>query len=75
MTIYDSKNCYHIKSNAKDIFDVSGAGDTVVATLSTYYTKGETLVNASKIANLAAQHVVGKFGTIPIKQEELDNYL
>ena len=59
----------------KDVFDVSGAGDTVVATLSTYHTKGKTLVDAAKIANLAAQHVVSKFGTTPINQEELNSYL
>ena len=75
MTIYDSENYHHIKSNVKDVFDVSGAGDTVVATLSTYHTKGKTLVDAAKIANLAAQHVVSKFGTTPINQEELNSYL
>ena len=61
--------------NVKDVFDVSGAGDTVVATLSTYHTKGKTLIDAAKIANLAAQHVVSKFGTTPINQEELNSYL
>lgn len=75
MTIYDSENYHHIKSNVKDVFDVSGAGDTVVATLSTYHTKGKTLIDAAKIANLAAQHVVSKFGTTPINQEELNSYL
>ena len=69
------KNYHHIKSNIKDVFDVSGAGDTVVATLSTYHTKGKTLIDAAKIANLAAQHVVSKFGTTPINQEELNSYL
>lgn len=75
ITLYDSKNFHHITSNAKDVFDVSGAGDTVIATLSTYHTKGKTLVDAAKIANLAAQHVVSKFGTTPINQEELNSYL
>ena len=75
MTVYDSKNCHHIKSNAKDVFDVSGAGDTVIATLSTYSAKEHNLINAAKIANLAAQHVVSKFGTTPINQKELNRYL
>lgn len=75
MTVYDSKKYYHIKSKTRDVFDVSGAGDTVIATLSTYCGKGKTLIESAKIANLAAQHVVGKFGTTPITQEELNNYL
>jgi len=75
MTVYDSNTFCHIKSKAKDVFDVSGAGDTVIATLATYKTRGENLIDAARIANLAAQHVVGKFGTTPIIQEELDKYL
>tara|TARA_B100001250_G_scaffold409091_1_gene432732 strand:+ start:14548 stop:15468 length:921 start_codon:yes stop_codon:yes gene_type:complete len=75
MTAYDSNTCCHIKSRAKDVFDVSGAGDTVIATLATYKTRGENLINSAKIANLAAQHVVGKFGTTPITEKELNKYL
>ena len=75
MTVYDSNKFCHITSKAKDIFDVSGAGDTVIATLATYKTRGENLINAAKIANLAAQHIVGKFGTTPITEEELNKYL
>ena len=75
MTVYDSKKFCHIKSKAKDVFDVSGAGDTVIATLATYHSKGKDLIHAAKIANLAAQHVVGQFGTTPINQIELNKYI
>ena len=75
MTVYDSNTFSHITSNPKDVFDVSGAGDTVIATLATYKTRGESLINSAKIANLAAEHVVGKFGTTPITEQELNKYL
>ncbi|MFL2485665.1 MAG: bifunctional heptose 7-phosphate kinase/heptose 1-phosphate adenyltransferase [Candidatus Neomarinimicrobiota bacterium] len=75
MTVYDSKKFCHIKSKTKDVFDVSGAGDTVIATLATYTARGKNLIDAAKIANIAAQHVVGKFGTTPITEEELNKYL
>ena len=75
MTVYESNTFSHIRSNPKDVFDVSGAGDTVIATLATYKTRGESLINSAKIANLAAEHVVGKFGTTPITEQELNKYL
>lgn len=75
MTVYDSKKFCHIKSKAKDVFDVSGAGDTVISTLATYHSRGKNLIDAAKIANLAAQHVVGEFGTTPIEQTELNKYI
>jgi len=48
---------------AREVFDVSGAGDTVVATLATALAVGVPLVDASRLANLAAGIVVGKVGT------------
>ena len=64
-----------LELKAKDVFDVSGAGDTVISTLATYHSRGNNLVDAAKIANLAAQHVVGQFGTTPIEQTELSKYI
>ena len=75
MTVYDSKKFCHIKSKAKDVFDVSGAGDTVISTLATYHSRGKNLIDAAKIANIAAQHVVGQFGTTPIEQTELNKHI
>ena len=75
MTVFDSKKVNHIKSKAKDVFDVSGAGDTVIATLSTFHARGKSLIESAKIANLAAQHVIKNFGTTPINEEALIKYL
>ena len=75
MTVFDSKRVNHIKSKEKDVFDVSGAGDTVIATLSTFHARGKSLIESAKIANLAAQHVIKNFGTTPINEEALTKYL
>jgi rfaE bifunctional protein kinase chain/domain len=75
MTVFDSINVNHIKSTAKDVFDVSGAGDTVISTLSTFHTRGKSLIESAQIANLAAQYVIKKFGTTPIKEDALTQYL
>lgn len=75
MTVFDSKKVEHIKSKEKDVFDVSGAGDTVIATLSTYKSRGRSLIESAKIANLAAQHVIKSFGTTPINENEISKLL
>ena len=75
MTVFDSKQFKHIKSEASDVFDVSGAGDTVIATLAVYYSKNNDLINSAKIANIAAKNVIGQFGTTPITAKELNEYL
>ncbi|MBL6941264.1 MAG: D-glycero-beta-D-manno-heptose-7-phosphate kinase [Rhodospirillales bacterium] len=54
---------YHLKTEARDVFDVSGAGDTVVATLSAALGAGGELEDAATLANIAAGIVVGKVGT------------
>jgi D-beta-D-heptose 7-phosphate kinase/D-beta-D-heptose 1-phosphate adenosyltransferase len=61
-----------IPTMAKEVFDVSGAGDTVVATLAACICSGHTLSDAARIANEAAGIVVGKLGTCPIASNELD---
>ncbi len=53
----------HLKTEARDVFDVSGAGDTVVATLSAALGAGGDLEDAATLANIAAGIVVGKVGT------------
>ena len=53
----------HLKAEAREVFDVSGAGDTVVATLAAALGAGASRVNAARIANIAAGIVVGKVGT------------
>jgi D-beta-D-heptose 7-phosphate kinase/D-beta-D-heptose 1-phosphate adenosyltransferase len=56
---------------AKQVFDVSGAGDTVIAMLALTISCGVTVENAAQVANVAAGIVIGKQGTVPITLEEL----
>ncbi|MBI1327746.1 MAG: adenylyltransferase/cytidyltransferase family protein [Alphaproteobacteria bacterium] len=62
---------YHVKPEPVEVFDVSGAGDTVIATVATVLAAGGTLENAAEIANLAGGVVVTKVGTTPIYFAEL----
>lgn len=61
----------HIRAEAREVFDVSGAGDTVVATLALALATGMELATAAALANLAGGVVVGKVGTSPVTAEEL----
>lgn len=61
----------HLRAQAREVFDVSGAGDTVIATLAAALGAGATLTQAAMLANRAGGIVVGKVGTAPIRAEEL----
>jgi D-beta-D-heptose 7-phosphate kinase/D-beta-D-heptose 1-phosphate adenosyltransferase len=61
----------HIPTCAREVYDVSGAGDTVIATLTLSHSAGEKLENAAVIANYAAGIVVGKIGTAVTTQREI----
>jgi D-beta-D-heptose 7-phosphate kinase/D-beta-D-heptose 1-phosphate adenosyltransferase len=61
----------HLPTRAREVFDVSGAGDTVLATLATAIAAGASPLAAAQLANLAAGIVVGKVGTAPIRLAEL----
>jgi len=63
----------HIETVKKEVFDVSGAGDTVIATLAACLATGYNMQKSVEIANIAAGIVVGKFGTAPVTIEELQN--
>jgi rfaE bifunctional protein kinase chain/domain len=71
MTLYDAQGELHVKAQAREVFDVTGAGDTVIATLATMVAAGFSLRDAVPIANRAGGIVVGKFGTATISHEEL----
>lgn len=71
MFLYTKENCIHIKTTARDVADVSGAGDTVVATLSLAIASKLDPLNAVKIANCAAGLSVEKLGTSTISLKEL----
>ncbi len=61
----------HLTTRARDVYDVTGAGDTVIATLATSISAGMDIVDATKLANLAASVVVGKVGTATVTVHEL----
>ncbi|MCS7279496.1 MAG: D-glycero-beta-D-manno-heptose-7-phosphate kinase [Thermodesulfobacteriaceae bacterium] len=62
-------------AQAKEVYDVSGAGDTVIASLGAFYAVGLPLKEVITLANLAAGIVVGKIGTKPVYLEEIQNFL
>ncbi|HLZ79992.1 MAG TPA: PfkB family carbohydrate kinase, partial [Ktedonobacteraceae bacterium] len=61
----------HIPTQARIIYDVTGAGDTVVAVLALLLSTGMDIASAAKLANYAAGVVVGKVGTASVTIEEL----
>ncbi|MGB0670786.1 MAG: D-glycero-beta-D-manno-heptose-7-phosphate kinase [Rhodospirillales bacterium] len=61
----------NLPAEAREVFDVSGAGDTVVATLAAALAAGAPLIQAAQLANLAAGIVVGKVGTAAVYASEL----
>lgn len=61
----------HLPAQAREVFDVTGAGDTVISTLAAALAAGEELPNAVALANLAASLVVGKLGTATVSAPEL----
>lgn len=61
----------HIPSDAKEVFDVTGAGDTVIAVLGAALAAGMTIEQAARLSNRAAGIVVGKVGTSYVTMEEL----
>ena len=65
----------HISTEAQEVFDVSGAGDTVIATLAAAFCAGMDMQQAAGLANTAAGVVVGKIGTQPITRKELKQAL
>lgn len=71
ISLIEEDHTLHIPATARQVFDVSGAGDTVIATLAAGLIAGLDRQSALHLANLAAGVVVGKVGTMPIKREEL----
>ena len=72
MSLFEKNNtAYHIPTVAQQVFDVSGAGDTVIAAFTLALASGAKKIEAAKIANVAAGIVVGKLGTAVTSREEL----
>ena len=71
MTLVDADGPHHFPAEAVEVFDVSGAGDTVVATLAAGLAAGLDMLVAVRLANIAAGVVVGKVGTAVARGEDL----
>ena len=71
MTLFDDSGELHVPAVAREVFDVTGAGDTVIATLAALMASGTTLRCAVPLANEAGGIVVGKFGTATVSYQEL----
>ena len=71
MTLFDAQGVAHIAAQAREVFDVTGAGDTVIATFAALVAAGMSLREAMPWANRAGGMVVGKFGTATVSYEEL----
>ncbi|MDP3651181.1 MAG: D-glycero-beta-D-manno-heptose-7-phosphate kinase [Rhodoferax sp.] len=71
MTLFDGAGELHVSAQAREVFDVTGAGDTVIATMASLVAAGMTLRQALPLANRAGGLVVGKFGTATVSFEEL----
>ncbi|EAR62857.1 bifunctional D-glycero-beta-D-manno-heptose-7-phosphate kinase/D-glycero-beta-D-manno-heptose 1-phosphate adenylyltransferase HldE [Neptuniibacter caesariensis] len=69
--IQATQNELHFPARAREVFDVTGAGDTVISTLASALAAGESLPNAVALSNIAASIVVGKLGTAAISAPEL----
>lgn len=63
MTLVSAADAHHLPTEAREVFDVSGAGDTVIATVAAALAVGADLTQAARLANVAAGVVVGKVGT------------
>ena len=71
MTLFSDDEILHVPAMAREVFDVSGAGDTVIATVAAMLAEGKSLHDAVLIANRAGGIVVGKLGTATVTREEL----
>ena len=75
MILLDKESEISFKSLEKEVFDVSGAGDTVISALVAAYSKGARIEEAAEISNIAAGIAVGKVGTSVVTWEEIESQL
>ena len=71
MSLFDGEQIHHLPTAARDVYDVTGAGDTVIAASTDAICRGSTPLEAAHIANRAAGVVVGKVGTATASREEI----
>jgi D-beta-D-heptose 7-phosphate kinase/D-beta-D-heptose 1-phosphate adenosyltransferase len=74
MTLFSGKKDYsHIEAYGRHVYDVTGAGDTVISTLALALASGLSMEEGAHLANVAAGVVVGEVGTVPISSEHMRN--
>jgi rfaE bifunctional protein kinase chain/domain len=71
MSLYTAAEVLHVHADAREVYDVSGAGDTVIATMAAMLGAGASLAEALATANRAGGIVVGKLGTATVTRSEL----
>jgi D-glycero-beta-D-manno-heptose-7-phosphate kinase len=71
MSLFSADESHHLPTFAREVFDVTGAGDTVIATLALARSSGATMEESAILANHAAGIVVGKVGTATVSRSEL----
>ncbi|MHA1410572.1 MAG: D-glycero-beta-D-manno-heptose-7-phosphate kinase [Candidatus Odinarchaeia archaeon] len=69
--IEDEEKAHHITAYAKEVYDVTGAGDTVLSAFGLSISSGASYLESAQIANLAAGIVVGKIGTVTVTKKEI----
>lgn len=75
MTVIGAKEAVHMPTFARQVFDVTGAGDTVIAALALAIVGGFTLPEACVFGNVAAGVVVGKIGCVPCSRKDFLEYV
>ena len=71
MSLFDREKVHHIPTVARHVYDVTGAGDTVISVFTLAFVSGATMLQAAKIANHAAGIVVGEVGTATTTTEDI----
>jgi D-glycero-beta-D-manno-heptose-7-phosphate kinase len=71
LSLFEKDNVVHIATQAREVADVSGAGDTVISTLAAAYVAGASTREAAILANIAAGIVVEEIGIVPVTKEKL----
>lgn len=75
LSLFSKEEVVHIPAVPREVFDITGAGDTVIATLSLAEAGGASMKEAAMLGNAAASVVVGKIGTAPCYRDELEETL
>ena len=73
MMLFEKNQITSFKAIQQDVFDVTGAGDTVISIVASYMTSGENMISAVTMSNIAAGLSVQKLGSTSVSQEDLSN--